>query len=151
MLRQHLNEALKAALKDRDERAVLTLRLILAALKDRDIAARGRGNTDGLGDQEILGLLQTMIRQRRESIELYEQGCRLDLAEREQGEIDVIRRFLPPQLDEEQTRAAVDQVIRDTGATCIKDVGSCMKTLKDRYAGRMDFGKAGGMVRGSLA
>lgn len=150
-MRQHLNEALKAALKDRDQRAVSTLRLILAALKDRDIAARGRGNTDGLGDEEILGLLQTMIRQRRESIELYEQGCRLDLAEREQEEIDVIRRFLPPQLDEAQTRAAVDQVIQDTGATCIKDVGRCMKTLKDRYAGRMDFGKAGGMVRGSLA
>ena len=150
-MRQQLNEALKSALKDRDERAVSTLRLILAALKDRDIAARSRGNTDGLGDDEILSLLQTMIRQRRESIELYEQGCRLDLAERELEEIDVIRRFLPPQLDEAQTRAAVDQVIFDTGATCIKAVGRCRKPLKDRYAGRMDCGKAGGMVRGTLA
>ena len=151
MLRHELNEALKEAVKGREQRAVSTLRLILAALKDRDIAARGRGNTEGLGDDEILDLLQTMIRQRRESIELYEQGCRLDLAEREQEEVDVIRRFLPPQLDEEQTRAAVAEVIRDTGATCIKDVGRCMKTLRNRYAGRMDFGKAGGMVRGTLA
>lgn len=150
MIRSQLNEALKAAMKDRDSVATSTLRLILAALKDRDIAARGRGNTEGIDDTEILSLLQTMIKQRRESITLYEQGGRLDLAEQEGEEIAVIEKFLPRQMSEEETRQAVDAVIAEIGAAGIKDMGRTMTELRSRYAGRMDFGKASGLVKATL-
>lgn len=150
MIRSQLNEALKTAMKDRDGVATSTLRLILAALKDRDIAARGRGNTEGVDDTEILSLLQTMIKQRRESITLYEQGGRLDLAEQEGAEIAVIEKFLPRQMSEEETRQAVDAVIADIGAAGIKDMGRTMTELRSRYAGRMDFGKASGLVKAAL-
>lgn len=150
MIRSQLNEALKTAMKDRDGVATSTLRLILAALKDRDIAARGRGNTEGVDDTEILSLLQTMIKQRRESITLYEQGGRLDLAEQEGAEIAVIEKFLPRQMSEEETRQAVDAVIAEIGAAGIKDMGRTMTELRSRYAGRMDFGKASGLVKATL-
>jgi uncharacterized protein YqeY len=151
MIRQDLNEALKAAMKAREERAVKTVRLILAALKDRDIAARSKGNTDGITDEEILALLQTMIRQRRESIELYEQGARLDLAQQEEEEIAVIERFLPRQLDAAAIEAAVTAVIAEIGAAGLKDMGRTMAALRERYAGRMDFAKASAMVKARLA
>lgn len=150
MIRSQLNETLKAAMKDRDSVATSTLRLILAALKDRDIAARGRGNTEGIDDTEILSLLQTMIKQRRESIVLYEQGGRLDLSEQEGEEIVVIEKFLPRQMSEEETRQAVDAVIADIGAAGIKDMGRTMTELRSRYAGRMDFAKASGLVKATL-
>lgn len=150
MIRSQLNETLKAAMKDRDSVATSTLRLILAALKDRDIAARGRGNTEGIDDTEILSLLQTMIKQRRESIVLYEQGGRLDLSEQEGEEIVVIEKFLPRQMSEEETRQAVDAVIADIGAAGIKDMGRTMTELRSRYAGQMDFGKASGLVKVTL-
>lgn len=150
MIRSQLNETLKAAMKDRDSVATSTLRLILAALKDRDIAARGRGNTEGIDDTEILSLLQTMIKQRRESIVLYEQGGRLDLSEQEGEEIVVIEKFLPRQMSEEETRQAVDAVIADIGAAGIKDMGRTMTELRSRYAGQMDFGKASGLVKATL-
>lgn len=150
MLRTRLNEALKDAMRAKDARAVSTLRLILAALKDRDIAARTRGVTDGISDDEILGMLQTMIKQRREAISLYEQGGRLELAEQEREEIAVIEGFMPRQLGEEEIRQAVDEVIRDLGSGGLKDMGRTMAELRSRYSGRMDFTKASGFVRAAL-
>jgi uncharacterized protein YqeY len=150
MLRQQINDALKDAMKRKDETAISTLRLIIAAVKDRDIAARSKGNTDGITDDELLSLFQTMVKQRRESIGLYEQGGRLDLAEQEAAEILVIERFLPRQLDEGETRAAVAEVIDELGATGIKDMGRIMAALRERYAGQMDFGRASGIVKAQL-
>ncbi|HEV7371034.1 GatB/YqeY domain-containing protein [Arenibaculum sp.] len=150
MLRTRLNEALKEAMRAKNQRAVSTLRLILAALKDRDIAARGRGVTDGITEDEILAMLQTMIKQRREAIALYEQGGRLELAEQEREEIAVIEGFLPRQLDDDQVRDAVDGVIRELGASGLKDMGRTMAELRARYAGQMDFAKASGVVRAAL-
>lgn len=150
MFRSRLNEALKEAMRSKNQRAVSTLRLILAALKDRDIAARGRGVTDGIDEDEILSMLQTMIKQRREAIALYEQGGRLELAEQEREEIGIIETFLPKQFSEDEIRGAVDTVIKDIGATGIKDMGRTMAELRTRYAGQMDFGKASGFVKASL-
>lgn len=150
MLRQQLNGALKDAQRARDSRAISTLRLILAAIRDRDIAARAKGNTDGISEDEVMGLLRTMIRQRRESIGLYEQGGRLDLVETEQEEIDIIERFLPRQMTEQETRAAVDGVIAEIGAKSLKDMGRTMAELRSRFPGRMDFAKASGIVKQAL-
>jgi uncharacterized protein YqeY len=151
MLRARLNDDLKTALKAKDQLAVATLRLILAALKDRDIAARGKGNSDGVKDEEILELLQKMVRQRRESIEAYRNGDRQDLAEREAAEIEVIKRFLPEELDEAEVQSAVEQTIAELQADSVKDMGKVIGTLKQRYAGRMDFGKASQLVKQRLA
>ncbi len=151
MIRPRLNEALTESIKAKEKRAVSTLRLILACLKDRDIAARGKGVTDGISDDEIMALLQTMIRQRHDSIALYEQGGRLDLAEGEREEVEIIRRFLPEQMDEGSIEQAVNSVIADVGAKGLKDMGRTMAELRSRYAGRMDFAKASGMVKSVLA
>jgi uncharacterized protein YqeY len=150
MLRNAIPEALRTALKDQDKRAVSTVRLIMAALKDRDIAARGKGNTEGIGDDEILAMLQTMVKQRRDSIEMYEKGGRLELAEQEAEEITIIERFLPQQLGDAEIGAAVDQVIADVGAGGLKDMGNVMGALRERYAGQMDFGKASALVKEKL-
>ena len=151
MLRSELNDALKQSLKAKESSAVSTLRLILAALKDRDIAARGNGNCDGIGEDEILEMLHKMVRQRRDSIDLYEQGGRPELAEKEQREIELIQRFLPKPLGEEEIKGAVGDVISELDATTIKDMGRVMGALKARFAGRMDFGKASAMVKQRLA
>ena len=151
MLRARLNDDLKDALKAKDQLAVATLRLILAALKDRDIAARGKGNSDGVKDEEIIQLLQKMVRQRRDSIEAYQNGGRQDLAEREAAEIEVIKRFLPEELDEAEVQSAVEQTIAELQADSVKDMGKVIGTLKERYAGRMDFGKASQLVKQRLA
>jgi len=151
MFRTRLNEALKEAMRAKNPRAVSTLRLILAALKDRDIAARGRGVTDGIDEEEILSMLQTMIKQRREAIALYEQGGRLELAEQEREEIGIIETFLPKQFNDAEVREVVAKVIADIGAASIKDMGRTMAELRTRYAGQMDFGKASGLVKGKLA
>lgn len=150
MLRTRLNDALKEAMRAKDPRAVSTVRLILAALKDRDIAARGRGVTDGIPDEEILQLLQTMVKQRREAIALYEQGGRQELAQQEREEIGVIEGFMPRQLSEEETRAAIAAAIAESGAAGLKDMGKVMAELRARFAGQMDFGKASGWVREAL-
>ena len=150
MLRQCLSEALKAAMKGQGRRAVSTLRLILAALKDRDIAARGKGVEDGISEDDILAMLQTMVKQRRESIEHYEQGGRLELAEQEREEIRIIEDFLPHQMTEGEIAAAVASVIEETGAAGLKDMGKAMATLKARYAGQMDFGKASAVAKARL-
>ncbi|MCU0837792.1 MAG: GatB/YqeY domain-containing protein [Rhodospirillales bacterium] len=151
MLRARLDEALKSSLLARDARATSTVRLILAALKDRDIAERGKGNVDGLTDDQILQLLQTMVKQREESIRLYQQGGRQDLADEERAEIAIIREFLPPQLTPEEVEAAVADIIEELSATSLKDMGRVMAALKDRFAGSMDFTQASGIVRTRLA
>lgn len=150
MLRNAIPEALRAALKNQEKRAISTVRLIIAALKDRDIAARGKGNTDGIGDDEILQMLQTMMKQRHDSIEMYEKGGRLELAEQEREEITIIEGFLPQQLGDAEIGAAVDQVIAEVGAGGMKDMGNVMGALRDRYTGQMDFGKASALVKEKL-
>ena len=150
MLRTRLSESLKESLKARDGRASATLRLILAALKDRDIAARSRGLGEGIPEDEILQMLQSMIKQRRESISLYEQGGRLELAEQEREEIAVIERFMPVQMDELAIREAIAAMIQELGASGLKDMGRVMAALREKFAGRMDFGKASQAVKAAL-
>lgn len=150
-LRQRLNDALKETLKSKDQIGLSTVRLILAALKDRDIAARGKGNMEGIPEDEILGMLQGMIKQRQESIALYEKGGRCELAEQERGEIAVIERFLPKQMGEAEMAEAVRAAISETGAQNLKDMGKTMAALKGRYAGQMDFAKASALVKQALA
>ena len=150
MLRPRLTDSLKAAMKSRNERSVSTLRLMLAALKDRDIAAKGKGNKDGISDDEVLGLLQSMIKQRRDSIEMYEKGGRSELARKEAEEITIIEGFLPKQMSEDETTAAIAEIIADVGAETLKDMGKTMAALKEKYAGRMDFSKASAVVKERL-
>lgn len=150
-LRAKMNEALKEAMRAKDQRAISTLRLILAALKDRDIAARSKNQDGQIGDDEILQMLQSMVKQREDSIAMYEQGGRLELAQQEQEEIDVIARFLPKQLDDDEILEAVDATIADLGASSLKEMGKVMAELRANYAGRMDFGKASGMVKQKLS
>jgi len=147
MLRQRLNDALKEAMKARDQRGVSTLRLVLAQLKDRDIAARPSGNAGGIGEAEIEEMLVKMVKQRHESIALYKQGNRPDLVQQEEEEIAVIERFMPKQLDEAEAAAAVETAIAETGAQSIKEMGKVMAKLKERFSGRMDFAKAGALVK----
>jgi len=150
-LRTELTAALRDAMRAKDERAVATVRLILAALKDRDIAARPKGVVDGIADEEILGLLQAMIKQRRESIVLYEQGRRPDLVRQESEEIAVIERFLPAQMSDQEQQAAVKAVIAELGASSLKDMGRIMASLRERFAGRMDFAKASATAKQALS
>jgi uncharacterized protein YqeY len=147
MLRQAFSDKLKQAMKARDTRTVSTVRLILAALKERDVAARGEGNMEGLADPDILRMLQGMIKQRRESITLYEQGNRPDLAQQEAEEIAVIESFLPQQMDEAAITAAAQAAIAETGAAGVRDMGKVMGALRERHAGAMDFSRAGPIVR----
>lgn len=150
-LRDRLNQSLKTALLQHDEVAISTVRLVLAALKDRDIAERGKGNVSGLDDGDIITLLQSMVKQRRESITAYQLAGRTDLAEREAHEIDVIEQFLPPQIRGDHMNEAVAAVVEEIGATSLKDVGQVMTILKQRYNGRMDFTKASAAVRQRLS
>ena len=151
MLRQAFTDRLRQAMKARETLVVSTIRLILAGLKDRDIAARGRGNAEGLSDAEIQRMLQAMIKQRRESITLYQQGNRGDLAQREREEIAVIESFLPSQLDQADIEAAVVAVIRETGAVGMKDMGRIMGMLRERHDGVIDFALAGAIVKRLLS
>ena len=147
MLRQAFRDRLKEAMKARDSRTVSTVRLILAGLKERDVAARGQGNLDGLSEAEIQRMLQAMIKQRRESIALYRQGNRPDLAQQESEEIGIVESFLPRQLDENEIEAAARTAIDETGATTAKDLGKVMAALRERHAGVIDLGRAGAIVR----
>jgi len=152
MLRDSLNQALKEAMKAKDTRRTATLRLILAALKDRDIAARTDGaDRTGIPDDQILSMLQTMVRQRRESIAMYEQGGRADLVEQEKEEITIIEGFLPKQMDEAEIKAAAEAAVAEIGAQGIKDMGKVMGALKGKYAGKMDFGKASAILKALLS
>lgn len=150
MLRETFKELLKEAMKARKERAVATLRLILAALKDRDIAARGRGKMDGIDEAEILSMLQTMIKQRKDSIQHFEQGGRLELAQQEKEEIEIIEGFLPKQMSDADAETAIKGLIAEIGAASIKDMGRTMAALRERYAGQMDFTKASAAVKQAL-
>ena len=150
MLRTRLSDELKLAIKTKDEYRKATLRLILAALKDRDIAAKSKGCSEGISDDDILEMLQTMVKQRAESIELYRKGRRIDLARRESQETEVIRSFLPKPLSQEEAEAAICKVITDVGASELKDMGRTMAALREQYAGRMDFKMAGTTVKAYL-
>jgi hypothetical protein len=149
-LREQINDSLKEAMKAKDQKRVGTLRLINAALKDKDIAARTETSRELLGDDEILSLLAKMIKQREDSITAYKAGNRPELAAAEEAEIAVIREFMPKQMSQEEAKAAIAKVIADTGAASIKDMGKVMAALKERFAGQMDFGKASGAVKEAL-
>ncbi len=148
-MRDAINAALKEAMLQQDKRRMSTLRLICAAIKDRDIAARSTGK-DRVGEDEILEILTRMIRQRKESAKAYEEGNRLDLAQEERDEIAIIKSFLPQELDDAELRSVCAEAVKQTGAAGLRDIGKCMQALKDRYPGRMDFGKASHLVKGML-
>ncbi len=151
MLRDKLNEALKEAMRARDMASVGAIRLILAKLKEVDIANRTEASREGVADERILSMLQGMIKQRNELIALYEKGNRPDLADKEKAEIAVIERFLPKQMDEAAVEAAVREAVATAGAKSIKDMGGVMAALKAKYAGQMDFAKASAAVKKALA
>jgi uncharacterized protein len=151
MLRDNLAEALKEAMRARDMTTVGAVRLILAKLKEVDIAARTEASREGVADDRILSMLQGMIKQRNESVVLYEKGNRPELAEKEKAEIAVIERFLPKQMDEAAVADAVAEAVASTGAKTVKDMGGVMAALKAKYAGQMDFAKASAAVKKTLA
>ncbi len=148
-LRESFTELMKEAMKAGDKRRVGTLRMITAALKDRDIEARGQGKGP-LSDDDILGLLQKMVKQRQESLAIYEQAGRTELATQEREEIEIIMGFMPKQMDDAEMTAAIKTIIAETGASSVKDMGKVMAVMKERYAGQMDFAKASGAVKGVL-
>jgi len=150
VLREEINTALKGAMKARDERRVSTLRLVSAAIKNADIEAQLAGRPE-LADGDLLGILQKMIKQRQESVALYDAAGRKELADRERAEIDVISAYLPQQMSEPQVKAAIAQAIDQVGAKGIRDMGKVMAALKLGHAGRMDFGKVSGLVKAMLA
>src|SRR5262245_29030030 len=151
MLRDKLNEALKDAMRACDMGSVGTVRLILAKLKEVDIASRTEANREGVADDKILSMMQGMIKQRNESITLYDKGGRADLVDKEKAEIAVIERFLPRQMDDAAVAAAVKDAIASTGASSVKDMGGVMTALKTKYAGQMDFAKASAAVKKALS
>ncbi len=151
MLRAKIDEALKSAMKSREEKVrVSTLRLINAAIKDRDIAARSCDRCDGVTDDEILAILTKMVKQREDSAAAYDKGCRPDLAEQERAEIAVIKEFMPKQMTDEEISGAVKGVIAELEASGLKDMGKCMAALKARHSGAMDFGRAGALMKQAL-
>jgi uncharacterized protein YqeY len=149
VLRDQINDAVKTAMKSQDKLRLSTLRMVNSAIKNADIEARG-GAKGPLTDADILGLMQKLIKQRQESVELYDIGGRKELADQERTEIEIIKAFLPQQLSEAEAKAAIADVIRETGAAGMKDMGKVIAALRERYAGRMDFGKASALVKGML-
>ena len=149
-LRTKISAALKQAMKDKDAARLSTLRLVNAAIKDKDIDARAAGQDEGVGEGEVLAILGKMSKQRAESARTYEAGGRLDLAERELQEIKVIEEFLPQQLDDTAAAKAGDAAIAEVGADSIRDMGKVMGVLKAKYTGQMDFGTVGPMVKDRL-
>ena len=149
-MRDRITDAMKQALKLKDQAALRTMRLIMAALKDRDIAARGNGNQDGISDDDILSMLQTMIKQRNESAKMYRDGDRMELAQAEEAEIAIIQSFLPAQLDDVAMNAAIKATIAEIGASSVKDMGQVMASLKSNFAGQMDFSAVSQMVKSIL-
>ncbi len=150
-MRDRLKDVLTVSLKAGEKRRVATVRLILAAIKDRDIAVRSDGQGDGVSDKEILAILQKMVKQRRESTVMYQEGGRLELAAQEEEEITIIEEFLPQKMGQEEMAVAVGEVVAECGATSLKDMGGVMGLLKERYRGRMDFAKAAGHVKSWLS
>ena len=150
-LRQQLSDSMKEAMKAKDAKRLATVRMMLAALKDRDIAARTETSRDLLGDDEILSLMAKMIKQREESATAFDAGNRPELAAGEREEIAIIRSFMPAQMDEAGVKVAADTVIAELGASSIKDMGKVMAAMKERYAGQMDFGRASSLVKDRLS
>ncbi len=150
-MRKRLSEATKDAMRAKDKTRLSTLRLINAAIKDRDIAARSETNPDGVSDAEILSILAKMIKQRQDSAKAYEEAGRIELGEGERGEIKVIEEFLPKQLGDSEVEAAIKAAIAESGAESIRDMGKVMGVLKAKYTGQMDFGKAGAVIKAHLA
>lgn len=150
-MRDRVNAALKDAMRSKEADRLSTLRLINAAIKDKDIAARGSGDDDaGVSNSDILAIMGRMVKQRQESARAYEEGGRLELAEKELSEIKIIEEFLPKQLSEDEAAKAVEAAIAEVGAQSIRDMGKVMGVLKSKYTGRMDFGKAGPLVKNKL-
>jgi uncharacterized protein YqeY len=150
MLRDDINNAVKEAMKAKDERKLSTLRMVNSTLKNADIAARGEGKPP-LSDSDILAVLQKMIKQRQESVELYDKGGRAELAAQEREEIAVISAYLPKQMSEDEVKAAISAIVAETGAAGIKDMGKVIGALKTKYAGQMDFAKASALVKAALS
>ncbi len=150
MLRQTITDSLKNAMKARDERTTSAFRMILAGLKERDIEARAKGNKDGIGDAEIMAMLQNMIKQRRDSVDMYVKGGRTDLADKENAEIAILQKLLPQQMDDAALAKVVKDLVAELGATSVKDMGKVMAALKERHAGSIDMAKAGGVVKQHL-
>lgn len=149
MLREKINEAVKTAMKSQDKARVSTLRLVNAAIKNAEIESERAGKK--LGDDDLLGILQKMVKQRQESVDIYDKAGRKELADQERGEIEVIKAFLPQQMSEAEAKAAIADVIKQTGAQGMRDMGKVMAALKEGYAGKMDFGKASGLVKAALS
>lgn len=150
-LRTRVNSAIKQAMRDKAVTRLSTLRLVNAAIKDKDIAARGEGNDEGVPDSEVLAILGKMVKQRQESARTYEEGGRVDLAEREMAEIEVIEEFLPRKLSGKDVEKAVNDAMSEVGAGSIRDMGRVMAVLKSKYTGQMDFGEVGPMVKKRLS
>ena len=150
MLREDLQNALKEAMKNKDMKTVNAVRLIIAGQKEKDVEARGKGK-EKAEDTELLAMMQTMIKQRNESVRIYLEGNRPELAEKEKAEIEVIERFLPKQLSDDEVNEVIKSVIANLGAQSIKDMGKVMAALRSEYAGQMDFGKASGMIKSLLS
>jgi uncharacterized protein YqeY len=150
-LRDRLSVSLKDAMKAKDATRLMTLRLINAAIKDRDIDARSEGVDSGVSDHDLLAILGKMVKQRQESARAYEEGGRLELAEKEWAEIVIIEEFLPRQLSEQEVEQAIADAIAASGANSIRDMGKVMGVLKSKYTGQLDFGKVGGMVKSQLS
>lgn len=151
MLRDQLKEAMKQAMRDKEQRTLSTVRLILAAIKDRDIAARTEENNEADDNAVVLGILSKMVKQRQDSIKAYEEAGRAELAEQEREEINVIQSFLPKQMSENEIKDAVDGAIGETEASGLKDIGKVMAVLKQQHAGTMDFGMASRLVKEKLS
>jgi uncharacterized protein YqeY len=150
-LRTRINTSIKQAMRDKDSARLSTLRLINAAIKDRDIAARSEGKEDGVADEDVLAILGKMVKQRKDTAKTYEEAGRLDLAEREASEIVVIEEFLPKRLSDKEVKKAVEAAVAETGASSIRDMGRVMGALKAKYTGQMDFGAVGPMVKDRLS
>ena len=146
MLREDLQNALKEAMKAHDMATVAAVRLIIAGQKEKDVEARGKGQKEA-SDADLMSMMQTMIKQRKESLEIYENAGRSELAAKEKGEIDVIERFLPKQMSDDEIVAAIKEIVAKTGAQSMKDMGKVMGALRAEYAGQMDFGKASGLIK----
>lgn len=150
MLREDLQNALKNAMKEKNTLETNAVRMIIAGMKEKDVEARGKGKPQA-EDTELMSMMQTMIKQRGESIKMYIDGNRPELAQKEQAEIAIIERFLPKQLSTEETTAAIKGIIAQTGAASMKDMGKVMSALRTKYAGQMDFGAASGIIKNLLS
>lgn len=151
MLRDDLSQAMKDAMRAKDKRKLSTVRLILAAIKEKDIASRGEDASDRDDDALVIDILSKMVKQRNDSIKAYEEGGRCELAEQERDEISIIQEFLPKQMSDEEIKAACEAVVAELGAEGLKDIGRCMGAMKEKYAGQMDFAKASVTIKGLLS